>query len=191
MAIYRLPPSPFVGGRQPLDSRDLNPSAEAVEVNEPPPKVNPILLATILIAWQPLPFTLQPQRFTPQEFVAAEQVPFTRNNIDTILTWWIPPSPQPQVSVKLVTEFVVEEKIPFRQVRSPYYVDYLIPQLPRRLPLDILAVAVNDPPFGQRIWLNNIVRAWEPPPPLPTIPNSGFTPPPTSDIILWMWKRIA
>ena len=78
MAIYRLPPSPFIGGRQPLDSRDLSPAIEA-EVNDPPPKGNPAILLSILIAWQP--FLYQPQKSPYFPAVSIEEVvPFTRKD---------------------------------------------------------------------------------------------------------------
>ena len=76
MAIYRLPPSPFVGGRQPLDSKDLPPSVEEVEVNNPPPRKNPAILLSILIAWQPVPYQPQESPYFPAVTVEG-QVPFT------------------------------------------------------------------------------------------------------------------
>ena len=239
MAIYRLPPSPFVGGRQPLAPKDLNSSAEAVEVNDPPSRSNATLLVAILIAWQPVSIPPQPQRFTPQvaaevrvpyqahpeiligwmypeyslpqlprklpvyvtaidnppftsrttlpaliawtppppqpwfgyklnpalEAVEVNDPPFTsRTNLPSIISSWIPPQPQPQLNIKLVTGFAAEEKIPYKQYQPPYYTDYSIPQLPRKLPVDVIAVPENDPPFSSRNNLNTILTWWIPSP---------------------------
>lgn len=43
------------------------------------------------------------------------------------------------------------------------------PLAPRKLPPSNLAVAVNDPPLGQRTWLTAILRAWRPLPPQPQV----------------------
>lgn len=233
MAIYRLPPSPFVGGRQPLAPRDLNPSFEdnpPPQVDEPPSKFPIPILTAILIAWQPISVPLQAQRFVPQ--VVEEQVPFTRHSeiynswiveptiiqprIFTpqviteeqvaftrhleILNSWIEAQINPQLPQKLVQEFIPppvdepipysprtsiivsnwEEKLSFIQIR-PFvptvsetpteFVPYLRPQLyitliytPYQIYRKIVqeGPVVNDPPFGQRIWLNQVLTSWIP-----------------------------
>lgn len=237
MAIYRQPPSPFVGGRQPLDSRDLNPSAEAVEVNDPVPNRSPAILIAILIAWQPGPPLPQRQILLPQEFVAVEEkvpfkrhplgiypdyfqfissekqifeeekVPFIRQNINyvieyhpqlpkrlpvdviavpednppftsrtnlpTIINWWIPPTYVIQPKLGVITEVAAEEKVSFKQYQPIQYPEGYLPQLPRKLPVDVTAVPENDPPFTSRTNLPAILIAWEPGPPRPFFGNKA------------------
>lgn len=290
MAIYRLPPSPFIGGRQPLDNRDLNPAFEAVEVNDPFPYSRPV----IALWWQPEVIVRQRQIFVPQ--VAEEFVPFSRpyvhqdtgyyypsfrakgliESVDNppilnrplieLRAWNVDAIPQ-QRQIKYPQEFIVaEEKVPYRSYISVILTNWSetvwLIQTPTHLPTDLPAVedfvgqgrpqlqvlfeylplpqtgariaalipeapvndppfssrdfrviniwnippdpyiykfikypvepdVVNDPPFGRRVlWLNTVLDAWIPPPPMPTNPFMEFTPPASDDIIIWMWKRV-
>jgi len=144
VAIYRQPPSPFIGGGQPLDPRPLPPDTTAVPENDPPFSSglrSAAVLAVIVGMWQPA-FAGLPQlgnrRVLVPEAVAAEvQPPARRDWLTTVLRAWEPAPPQPQVAWRV----------------SPAE----------------LAVAENDPPFGQRTWLPGVLRAWEPGPPQPQV----------------------
>lgn len=152
MGIYRIPPSPFVGGWQPLAPRKLPPSDLAVQVDDPPftgsarPSVQ---LATILQAWIPPP--PQPQvawKLNPAlEAVPDDQPPPTSWRwLSTVLFAWQPGPPQPQVAWRV----------------SPA----------------ILAVPADSPPFGQHLWLSGTLQMWQP---LPPPPQRGLqvVPPPS------------
>lgn len=305
MAIYRLPPSPFVGGRQPLAHRDFNPAVGEIPpvVDNPPPRKLGVL-AAIFIAWQPLPVVQQPQRFVPEEVrvpftrhseifnnwltepayrqprifvpfveeVAAEQIAFTRHL--EVLNNWIYEQLNPQLPKKLVPIEAAppvvdapppksnqlptilnnwEERLSFIQIRpfvpiteaavdtgtpwlrpqlyitlEPYYptfrrnlqivegaapvVDnppfgqriwlktvldaWIAPPFnfvkPIQIPIEFIPAPVDDPPFGRRVlWFNTVLDAWIPPPPPPWNPIVHITPPPSGDIIIWMWKRVS
>lgn len=79
MALYYPPPPPFVGGRQPLDARDLPASIVAVAADDPPFGIRPWLLA-VLRAWEPSPPRPQGWRYaTPLGIVIpSEDPPFRR-----------------------------------------------------------------------------------------------------------------
>lgn len=68
-----------------------------------------------------------------------------------------------------------------------------IPTLNNKLPPQITAVPVNNPPFSSRTQLPNILAQWQPPPPLPT-PSiriniiQGGTAPPTVSVYEWLTR---
>lgn len=130
--IYRHPPAPHIGGRQPLEPRKLPPSITAVPEDNPPFGLrNP--LWPILLAWQPG----APRPWIPNylvqgvEAAAADNPPFgIPNPIWQILQSWIPDAPQPQVGA--------------------------------HVPASVSAVPEDNPPFGlPPVWLRNVVDQWK------------------------------
>ena len=53
MGIFRNDPSPFIGGRQPLEGRKMNPSLFVAAVDAPPLRKASLLLSVVLAAWVP------------------------------------------------------------------------------------------------------------------------------------------
>lgn len=146
MGIFRHPPPPFIGGRQPLAPAELPPSLSAVAEDAPPfaHRLRTVAtLAAIVGMWQPsllgLPQSTRPSVVPSLVAVAAaDDPPFSaRTTRPTILRSWEPAPPQPQTAWKL----------------SP----------------SLLAVPVDDPPFSARTSLPGILRSWEPGSPQPQV----------------------
>jgi hypothetical protein len=277
VAIYRLPPSPFVGGRQPLAPKDFNPAVGEIPpvVDDPPPNRRFGVLAAIFIAWTPIDAPIQPQKFVPT--TVAEHVPQGRHpeSINQALASWYAPYKVPFRPKQIAAEeapdvptvddapvsasrlYIIlsnwEEKLSFIQIKpfvpiveeavdtgepwlrpqlyitiEPYYptfrrnlqiVEGAAPVVdnppfgqriwlktildawtpppfdfikPIQIPHEFIPAPVDDPPFGRRVlWLNTVLDAWIPPPPEPWNPIVHITPPPSGDIIIWMWKRVS
>jgi hypothetical protein len=270
MAIYYPPPNPFVGGRQPLAPKDLNPSFEEVQADNPIPRQVAVFTA-ILMAWQPayLPYVPQQRQIQiPQEFVETEHIPpsskinvilnswnqnvptiqvnvkvpiveevtdnppfSSRTILPVLITSWITPDPiiqkqnkfifeeavvsevipftsriniilsnwqertsLIQIGSKLTTEGVaVAETVPYARPQLYIYLEDYYPLLPKKFNPEVFVppAVVDDPPFGRKVlWFNTVLDAWIPPPPPPWNPIVHITPPPSDDIIIWMWKRV-
>lgn len=118
--------------------------------------------------------------------------------------------------------------VPDNRAQLAISIEPYFPQQRRKFYVPDTPAVVNDPPFGQRLWLKTVLDAWRPPPPdfvyqtllpqgaqvddppfdgrrlrMPTIletwrppppepwnPILHITPPPSDDIIIWMWKRV-
>src|SRR6266550_8179847 len=106
MGIFRSDPQPFIGGRQPLEGRKMNPSLFVAAGDNPPLNYKAlVLVATILGAWvppDPAPFMggrqpLQARTLPPQiTAVPVNNPPFSgadeaENNLNTILASWRAP----------------------------------------------------------------------------------------------------
>src|SRR6266576_3014622 len=105
MGIFRNDPQPFIGGRQPLEGRKMNPSLMAATVDSPPLRKTALTMAVILAAWvppDPAPFMggrqpLQARTLPPQiTAVPVNNPPFSgadeaENNLNTILASWRAP----------------------------------------------------------------------------------------------------
>jgi hypothetical protein len=171
MAIFRLPPSPFIGGRQPLDPGPLPPAITAVPEDNPPFGLKTGLWS-IISAWQE-PFPRQASRFLPQELVVVNDPPFSgRNHLSGIIDQWQPdPGPQRQQGkhVPVSVSAVPEDNPPFSQ-RSHLPVILGLwqpdqgPQRQRGVQTTQVPPAVNDPPFSMpgRAQLSGIIDQWQP-----------------------------
>lgn len=157
-------------------------------------------LDTVLQAWQvsdPLP-TL-PRKLSPGiPGLSVDNPPFVRPvpslypEIPFQLPQTGPHYPQQFVAATVQTPYANAWQVTVLQAWQP---TDITPQLQRKLPPQLIAVRVDNPPFSSRTQLPNILQAWEPPPPLPTpsvtfkIIQPGTTP--TKSINEWLirWRR--
>jgi len=143
-AIARLwdapAPSPFIGGWQPLDPRNLAPPITAVPVDNPPPysAFDDDLLAQLVSAWQVPVVPTQRWRFVPQQQIASADNPppnlFDDDLLVQIVAAWQPVQP---------------------------------PRLKQNLPPSITAVRVDNPPPASRARATPIQSAWVQQAPVP------------------------
>ena len=145
MGVYRGPPSPFVGGGQPLEPGRLPPSSLAVQVDDPPYSSltrGVAVLAIIIGMWQPsllgLPQLGYRRHLVQPAVEVVNDPPFgQRAWLSTVLRSWQPGPPQPILA--------------------------------RRLNAALEAVPEDNPPFSSRTTVLTILRAWAPPPPQPAV----------------------
>jgi hypothetical protein len=172
LAIFRPPPQPFVGGRQPLEGRQLPADLLHVEpppVNDPPFNRRPLgPLHAILKSWEPRKLTEIYLSEIAESFTApAEDPPFSgRDYRSGILRAWQPGPPAPQRKRPL--QFV--EEIVAAAADYPYTRDYSAilrswqtranPQqrTPRYIE-EIIAPPVADYPYTRD--QSAILRAWQ------------------------------
>lgn len=264
MAIYRLPPSPFTGGRQPLAPKDLIPQEGPLAEPFVPGKIQ---LVSTWIGWIETPVIQQPRVFTPQVAEAAGDFVPSRSITNIIRGWWQQPVLEYLHPKIVIAGYIHQDPLPYKgsrlepvqiwwseqdyQIQIPFSVPFTeteadeivlqgrpqlqiileelpLPRLQNKIAsLIFVPAVVNDPPFssrdfrviniwnippdptyikyneivesapsddppfdGRRLRMPTILEAWRPPPPEPWNPILHFTPPPSGDIIIWMWKRI-
>lgn len=158
MGIFRHPPSPNVGGRQPLEGAKLPPALLAVEVNNPPfTHWGRVAAAALVVALcqPPAPQAFmggrQPleQRKLNPALLNVEQgfVPFTSKQAPWQQALWYA---QPR-QVKIAT--TASSFVPF--VRQQFYSAPLASLPQRQVQIAPLTVQVNNPPFSSRKQLNS------------------------------------
>jgi len=172
MAIYRPPPSPFIGGWQPLAPRQLPPSELDVAVHDPPltgSARSPVQLAIILQAWRPPPPQPWYPRYVPTELV--EPPINARLWLSGILRTWDPAPPLPTLPRKLPLDAtaVVERDPPFGQrAWLSAVLQAWQPGPPSALRVRMLVpVAEEEVLLNARPWLPIILRSWQIDPPRP------------------------
>lgn len=190
MAIYRPPPSPFVGGHQPLAPADLPPAVTAVAVDDPPfvgsaRRLQP--LTTLRYAWVPPPPPPQVAwKLSPSlEAVAEDQPPFgQRAWLSRVLSTWQLPFLRLSPAGKLVPQEIVAVDNPPSDPRRWWSVVLQAwqppppaPQVAWKLSSGLLDVPVDVPPFGLRSWMVGVLQVWQPGPPRTQMLFRGAPPP--------------
>lgn len=167
MAIYHPPPSPFVGGRQPLDPDRLPPAIAAVPVEDPPfSGRRAVALDVVRRAWEPeapLPWLA---RYVPQGAPLVDAPPVGgRAWLPAVLRAWDPvPFPR-DTRRRYVPQPVADAPPVGGRAWLPVVVRAWLPEIvPRELRRRYVPPRVADPPpVGRRAWLPVVRRAWEPP----------------------------
>ena len=187
MAIYRLPPSPFLGGRQPLEPRKLTPSELDVAVNDPPFGQR-TWLAGLLRAWQPGPPQPQaPWKLSPSIIAVAEDDPPFGQRLwaSAVLQAWQPGPPAAIRARFVIPPAEVEVLLTTRPwllaILRSWQIEPPRPWFGWDVHPSIEAVAEDQPPFGLRSWLSTVLVAGQPGPPppqrhLPVVVQEGPAP---------------
>jgi hypothetical protein len=188
MPIFYPPPAPHIGATAPSVPRKLTPPDNTPVADNPP--FNPSRLVThaaILKSWEPGPplpeITVGP--FVQGAVSVNDAPPIGRKDyMAAILKAWEDPRYAPLWGGVIVTDnTVVSDNPPFGLDLQPMYsiiAAWNVPDVaqlpPRQLPQANM-VTPDNPPFGSTVQrlLSIILRAWETPPPLPTIPETVTT----------------
>lgn len=168
--IYRQPPSPFIGGRQPLAPYQQTPPDGPEPLGQPAishPGRN--ALWQILSAWIPGPPL--PTRGYRKIVVSVDDPPFSHPSLNPrsrVVSLWQPSvEPQRQQAIRRLIVSVDDPPFTLRTgLWSVLRAWQPQPRAPQRAPLLVPSVAdvVNDPPFGLRTPLWPITTAWRKPP---------------------------
>lgn len=200
MGLYYNPPSPFIGGRQPLEQAKLAPPSGPLPSNPPPLR----RLPTDIYAawWAPQVVVVLPGPFVP--LVPPDSPPLPPVRIEALIAAWAPPVPAFQVARNLIPPsgpLPSNPPITGSVVPAAVLVSWIPPppafQAARNGTPSSGPVASPPPILGSRIPAA-ITVSWIPPPPmyqarLPGAPPSGPLPsnPPrmvrVMDIILQAW----
>lgn len=154
------------------------------------PRPSPVNLQTILRSWQPAdPPPVQLRRIEAQLIAVPENAPPPRSTAwrDVVLRAWQLEAPLRVRFAKLAQETAaVADNPPFglSRIWLPPIVRAWQPGPPRPqavklLPPSVLAVTVNEPPYGAALrhrWLSTVLRAWQPPPPAPRVKHPILSP---------------
>lgn len=181
MAIFYPPPPPFMGGRQPLESRELPPSFLSAPPDDPP-RLNgtrsAAVIAVIAAAWQPAAPQPQAARYVPVAVSATPEnnPPFgLKQPIWPIIHSW-QPTPVPPWRERWATRYVAAIAItgvvsdpPFSyrvrpDLSNSWNPDSGVQQPVRNVAATIVADLVNDPPFNHSGRLDLILDQWQPDP---------------------------
>ena len=169
MAIYRPPPSPHIGGHQPLAPRELPPIVLAApgDPSFAGSRRGVVQIVTARIAWiSPPPRPWFGWKLNPAlEAVPTHDPPFgQRRWLSTVLHRWEPGPPSLYPVGKRVPRDAVDNP-PFGRrdwlssVLRAWIAGPPQPQVGWTL---ILSEAVDNPPFGRRDWLSGTLSAWQP-----------------------------
>lgn len=180
MSIFFNPPPPFVGGAQPHAPQELNPSAEAVQVDGPPPGLKP-WLALVVAAWAPADLPPQLARPVPQAPAAAAQTPASNVAAQAaIVGAWQPDQAalqsQRPLPAQITAVRVDTPPIPVLEPLLTAIAGWTLgdppPQGPARFVVQ--AVPVNNPPFAGGMSTAEtaaVIASWQAADPPPWLPR--------------------
>ena len=167
MGIFRQPPHPFQGGRQPLEGRRLTPEGAAASADSPASFqwVSVVIPREESVAYRPQ------RRFVPIVAAVEETFPFTgagklQSAYLSIVGAWQQPWVMPQAGKKLTQQRITLPDNPgsfepflatLELEESPAYRPHTL----KRLLAQEQAAQVDNPPMGLRPWLDSILRQWE------------------------------
>lgn len=164
MGIFRNPPQPFVGGRQPLEPGKLAPSLSAVPANNPPIGKLVATVALVTAMWQPVVPYFQVQQKVVQPGIPAPVFVPKSSVPRAIYNSWIP-----QVGLFVGSGPFVPEEVDLPSVNTSnsiwgIYSSWVktdpLPQLQRKLVQP--GVAPANPPASRQASFWATYAAWAP-----------------------------